>query len=38
MRRSSSTVNEEARKAHQKMDFLQGWGQALDQLVALAKD
>ncbi len=30
--------DEEARKAHEKMGFQQGWAKALDQLVALAKD
>jgi uncharacterized protein YndB with AHSA1/START domain len=28
--------DEEARKAHEKMGFAQGWGKALDQLLALA--
>lgn len=28
--------DEEARKAHEKMGFEQGWGKALDQLLALA--
>lgn len=30
--------DEEARKAHEKMGFAQGWSKALDQLVALAKN
>ncbi|MGC1458904.1 MAG: SRPBCC family protein [Steroidobacteraceae bacterium] len=28
--------DEESRKAHEKMGFYEGWGKALDQLVALA--
>lgn len=31
-------VDEEGKRKHEEMGFLDGWGTALDQLVALAKE